>query len=149
MRINLASLRDMQPDMTIGELIASVDKKNKEKEDKDAHIRKIISEHYTGKYIKMYDGTGIFGESLEIYKIDSIKSVGYDTDYNELYGITGTKISFSKRDVAKFDVKGEISNSFSYADLQQATVIQYERYVDYLDEYNKITTTLKKLLDEQ
>lgn len=149
MRLNLASLRDMKSDMTIGELVASIDKKNKEKEDKDALIRQTVISHYTGKYIRIYDSDGLFGPSLEIYKIDSIKSVGYDTDYNELYGITGTKLNFSERDVAMFPVKGECSHSFSYKDLQQATVIQYERYAQYLDEYNKITTTLKKLLDEQ
>lgn len=149
MRLNLASLRDMKPDMTIGELVASIDKKNKEKEDKDAIIRQTVIDHYTGKFIKIYKSDGLFGPSLEIYKIDSINSVGYDTNFIELYGITGTKLNFSKRDVAKYAVKGECSHSFSYKDLQQATVIQYERYVDYLDEYNKITTTLKKLLDEQ
>lgn len=149
MRINLASLKDMKHDMTIGELVTSIEQQNKEKEAKDAIIRQTVIDHYTGKYIKIYDSEGIFGESLEIYKIDSIKSVGYDTDYNELYGITGTKLSFTNRDVAKYNTKGECSHSFSYKNLQQATVIQYERYVDYLDEYNRITTILKKLLNEQ
>lgn len=147
MRINLASLKDMKPDMTIGELVFNIEKKNKEKEDKDTLIRETVIKHYTGKYIKMYDGDGLFGETIEIYKIDSIKSVGYDTGYNELYGITGTKLRFSKRDLSKYEVNGSTSDSFSYADLQQATMIQYEHYVDYLDEYNKITTTLKNLLD--
>ena len=149
MRINLASLKDMKPDMTIGELVTSIEQQNKEKEAKDAIIRQTVIDHYTGKYIKIYDSEGIFGESLEIYKIDSIKSVGYDTDYNELYGITGTKLSFTNRDVAKYNIKGDCSDSFSYKNLQQATVIQYEHYVDYLDEYNRITTILKKILNEQ
>jgi hypothetical protein len=149
MRLNLANLKNMKPDMTIGELVNSIEKKNKEQEDKNALIRKTVIDNYTGKYIKIHEENGIFGESLEIYKIDSIKSVGYDTDYNELYGIKGTKISFSKRDLSMYKVKGECSDSFSYANLQQATLIQYENYVEYLDEYNKITTTLKNLIDEQ
>lgn len=149
MRINVASLKNVDPNMTIGEFVLNIENKNKEKEDKDALIRKTVIDHYTGKYIKIHDDGGIFGETLDIYKIDSIKSVGYDTDYNELYGITGTKISFSKRDLSMYKIKGECSESFSYVDLQQATLIQYEHYVDYLDEYNKITTTLKNLIDEQ
>jgi hypothetical protein len=149
MRLNLANLKTMKPDMTIGELVDSIEKKNKEQEEKNVIIRKTVIDHYTGKYIKIHEENGIFGESLEIYKIDSIKSVGYDTDYNELYGITGTKISFSKRDLAKYEIKGDCGNSFSYKDLQQSTLIQYEHYVEYLDEYNKITTTLKNLIDEQ
>ncbi len=146
MRINVESLKNVNPNMTIGEFVLNIENKNKEKEDKDALIRKTVIDHYTGKYIKIYEENGIFGESLKIYKIDLIKSVGYNTDYNELYGITGTKISFSKRDLAKYEIKGECGNSFSYADLQQATIIQYEQYIEYLDQYNTITTTLKQLI---
>lgn len=147
MRLNLTTLKEMKPDMTISELINDIETKNNEKETNDTLIRKQIIDKYTGKYLKIHEPNGIFGENLDVYKIDSIKSIGYDTDFIELYGITGIKITFSNRDLAMFDIHGECGNSFSYEQLEQGEIIDYIDYNFYISQYNQITNTLKHIMN--
>lgn len=147
MRLNLAKLKEMKPDMTIGELIYNIEKKNKEQEAENLLLVETVIEQYTGKYLKIYEPNGVFGENLEIYKIDSIKSIGYDADFNRLFGIIGTKISFSNRDLVMFEIHAECGNSFSYKQLQEGELIEFIDYTFYKIKYTEITNTLKNIIN--
>lgn len=146
MRLNLERLKEMDANMTIGGLISKIETKNKEKEEKDTLIRKTVIDHYTGRYLMSKDTNHLFGVSLILYKIDSIKSVGYNTDFEPIFAITGSKIRFSKRDLSKHQVNGETSDTFNYKDLQAFTAISAEKYEEYNDEYKRITSTLNGLI---
>lgn len=149
MRLNdLKKLKEMDGNMTIRELVLSIEKKNKEEKDKSELIRKTVIDHYTGKYIVFKDKLNLFGDGFQIIKIRSVKPVGYNTDFEELYGLVGTKLRFSTRDLAKYETSASVSDSFTYSDLQGAKIISKEEYQVYLSHYNDITKKLNELVNE-
>jgi len=145
--INANQLKQFDGSLTVKELIAKLEQENKAKEAKNEETKKKVIEAYSGKFLKVYDPHGLFGESLDIYKIDELKFTSYNTEYEMLYGFNGTKISFSKRDLSMFDISSsECRYHFSEKDLKEATIIGLEEYQTYVEEYERITTSLKNLL---
>lgn len=147
--ISIKQLKQIDNKLTIGELIVLIENKEKEEIKIKKNKDDLVINTYLGKCIKIIDEDGLFGKTIEIYKIDDIKFSTYDTSYNVLYGIDGVKLTFADRDINKRKLKSsDCRDSFRYDKLQKSKIITIEEYNQYLLVYENITDILTKLINE-
>lgn len=136
--------------MTLTDLI---EKYNKELDDEqkiqDKNDAKVANK-YENKYLKIFP-EDIFGKELKVIHITKLTPDGYDTDYNRLYEISGTYISFcdTGRVYSNTFENDTQSSTFSEAELEQYTFISKKEYDAYMEEYNTMGCSLKRILKDE
>lgn len=120
--------------------------KNEEDEIKQIEKVKIIFENY---YCKEICNETMFGKTLNVYHLKGYTRSEKDTSWENIYYFNGNKISFSKYDINKIDFDPyRVGFGFYYDELMGMEVISREEYLNYEEEYNKISNKLLNLINE-
>lgn len=143
----LEALNKYDSSLTLAELIEKLETEQKEaiiKEEEDFHK---IRHEYKNTYFKIIDEHSLFGDTLRVYYIEDIVNKAKNTDWEDMYYIKGTRISFSKRDVHLINKSGkDVNDSLSIKELKNMEEITSVEFYKYLDEYHKILEKLSNLL---
>lgn len=109
-----------------------------------------VANKYENKYLKIFP-EDVFGKELKVINITKLTPDGYDIDYNRLYEMSGTYISFcdSGRVYSNTCENDIHSSTISDAELEQYKFISKDEYDAYMEEYNTINSALKRILRDR
>lgn len=138
----LHKLNQYPDNLTIAELKAQLDLESRKLELEEEKIVTSVKEKVEGKYFKFNDES-IFGESLEVIYVDKVVSYERTSDWDLLYKIEGTNISFESRHL--FYIERESSYTEERFDsMVEITEIEYKTYYDKYLELHGILTNLSE-----
>ena len=143
----IEKLKQYESSLTINEVIKKLENEEQDRIKIEEDEFKLVKELYKNVYLKRIDEKSIFGKKLEVFNILDVVKKSKTTDWENVYYVKATKISFSDRMVGIHDMNGEDANcSFSTKELSKMSQITENKYMEYLKEYNTITNRLKSLI---
>ena len=137
---------DTMLNMSLTDLIekynSELDDEQKKQDENDIKV----ANKYENKYLKIFP-EDIFGKELKVIHITKLTPDGYDTDYNRIYEMSGTYISFCDTGrVYSNTYENDTQSTISVSELEQYTFISKDEYDAYMEEYSTINCSLQRIL---
>lgn len=143
----LKMLEQFDDNVTVGQVISKlredeISAKQKETEEIDK-----VKKDFKDVYLKRVYDCDLFGETLKVYHIEEIIGHTMYEDYTLGYFVSGSKISFSLRDINFRKFKENTSDTFSEEELRGMTKITEKDFEDYIFKYKEIKSKLAKIIE--
>lgn len=141
MRI-LNILEKYDPTMSVAELMEKI--KNDEAEKEAAIIAEdnAIFKKYKGAYLKRFHTSPFWGKTFEVIHIERIEFETYTTEWNRLYEVKGTMLSFSRTNIGKQNDCGK----FLLQDFESFEKIERSEFNIWKERWNAIQKTLADII---
>jgi len=141
-------LKNYDPNMTVGDLIKEVDKREKDKEKEIIEKDNQICSLYRGSYLKRLTDCHLFGKTLGVIHIGEISFGAMSTSWERLYSIkSGTKITFNRMGIGKIEQSG--NTLYSEKELNEFKIIDESEFRLWRGRWNYIKEKLKSILSEE
>ncbi len=141
------NLEDFDSSLTVAELKAALTQEeevNKLKEKKEIES---INKEFSNVFLKTTEDCLIFGKTLKVYHVDEIADSSRTTEWNLIYFLKGTRVSFSKRDINKREMVGnDVNDTKTEKELRSMLVISEEEYNKYVWHFEQISKQLEYLI---
>lgn len=136
--------------LSINEFIKCIEKEILEEKKLEEKEKENIINTYNSTFLKMHENNKLWGENLRVIKVDSIYCNEFDIDFQKIYTIIGEEISFNKINIFKRKSTLEESNlSFTHEDLKKFEIISEEEYLNFLNKYEFLDKSIKKIFKEK
>jgi hypothetical protein len=143
----LEQLKEYDDNLSVGQLKKKIiaDQEATRKEENTTYER--VKNDFSNTYLKRVNQESLFGKQLEVYHIDTITDKTRTEDWNFVFFVKGSRVSFSARDLNFTHIKGDRTyETFSEDSLNKMEKITQEEYQYYLNKYTEITSNLKTLI---
>jgi hypothetical protein len=141
----IEKLRSYPSDLTLEQLIIKVDLDESLATKREENTIERVKEEFKDTYFKSGD-TSIFGKGIEVLHIVEIMSSERTTDWDLIYNIKGTRLTFSPSYLSKEELKGDgVRFLKTEDDLRKRMEITKAEYQVYLNKYESITEQLKNI----
>ena len=117
--------------------------KNKEKQ--TLNENKVVAK-YNNSYLKIFKVDGLFGETLELIKIDSLKPSGYTEQYERTYSLKGEIIIINKHNIGIRTFDTSVHSYYTLKDLENCIKTNKKEWSKYLTIQKEIQSNLLDLI---
>lgn len=141
------NLEDFDSRLTVAELKVALAQEEEVKKLKEKKEIQSVNKEFSNVFLKTIEDCILFGETLKVYHVEEIVDSSRTTEWNLIYFLKGTRVSFSKRDINKREMGGsDINDTKTEKELRSMTVISEEEYNKYLWHFEQISKQLNYLI---
>jgi len=140
----IKDLEKYDENLTLAEFKQVIKHKEEAVKNKEEETFSSIKKEFKNIYLKRIYKCPIYGKTLEVHHIEDITTKERTTDWELIYTVIGTKLSFSSRDV---NYRVLVNTKFTEKDLRAMEIITLSNHIEYMDRYNDISEQLEQLIN--